>query len=44
LKERKDMATLQLTTDYHLAGRINAVNLENRFGDVETDCCNNLHV
>jgi hypothetical protein len=27
----------------HLAGAINPVNLEDRFGDVETDCRDRLH-
>ena len=27
----------------HLALRINAVNLEYRLGDIETDCCDRLH-
>jgi Tfp pilus assembly protein PilN len=43
LMKDKDIATLQLLTDDHLANRINAVNLENRLGNVETDCRNRLH-
>jgi hypothetical protein len=31
------VATLQLTADDHLAGRINAVYLENRLRDIQTD-------
>ena len=36
-------ATLQLATDDHLASGINSVNLEDRLGDVETDCRDRLH-
>jgi hypothetical protein len=43
LEERQDGATLQLAADEHLAGGINAVDLEDRFGDVETDCRDRLH-
>ena len=43
LEERQDVATLQLTADDHLAGSINAVNLKDRLGDVETDCRDRLH-
>ena len=35
--------TFQLTADDHLAGSVNAMNLKDRFGDVETDCRNRLH-
>jgi hypothetical protein len=34
LEKRKDVATLQLAADDYLAAGINAVNLENRLGDV----------
>jgi hypothetical protein len=37
------MATLQLATNDHLAGGVNAVNLEDRLGDIETDCRDCLH-
>jgi len=37
------VATLQLAADDHLAGGINSVDLENRLGDVETDCRDRLH-
>src|SRR6202011_1051113 len=43
LEECQNVAPLQLTADYHLALRINAVDLKNRFGDVETDCRDRLH-
>src|SRR5277367_1050782 len=43
LEERKNIATLQLTADHHLASSINAVDLEDRLGNVETDCRNRLH-
>jgi hypothetical protein len=32
-----------LGANYHLASGINAVNLEDRLGDVETDCRDRLH-
>ena len=34
LEERQDIATLQLPANDHLAASVNAVNLENRLGDV----------
>jgi hypothetical protein len=37
------MATIQLAADHHLASGINAVDLEDRLGDVETDCRDRLH-
>jgi hypothetical protein len=43
LEERQHVATLQLAADDHLAGGINSVDLENRLGDVETDCRDRLH-
>jgi hypothetical protein len=43
LEECQNVATLQLTADYHLALRINAVDLKNRLGDVETDCRDRFH-
>ena len=43
LEERQDGATLQLAADNHLVGSINAVDLEDRLGDVETDCRDCLH-
>ena len=42
-KERQNVPTLQLAADDHLASRINAVHLKDRFGDVETDCRDRLH-
>jgi hypothetical protein len=44
LKERQDVATLQLTADDHFAIVINAVDLKYRLGNVETDCRDRLHV
>jgi hypothetical protein len=38
LKERQNIPTLYLTADDHLALRIDAVDLENRLRNVETDC------
>src|SRR5271170_5236130 len=43
LEERKNIATLQLTADHHLASSINAVDLEDRLGNVETNCRDRLH-
>jgi hypothetical protein len=43
LKERQDVATLQLAADDHLTGSINSVNLEDGLGYVETDCRYRLH-
>jgi hypothetical protein len=43
LKECQNRPPLQLTTDDHLSASVNAVNLENRLGDVETDCRYRLH-
>jgi hypothetical protein len=34
LKERNYLAPLQLTTDNHFAASVNAVNLEDRLGDI----------
>jgi hypothetical protein len=34
LKERNYLAPLKLTTDDHLAASVNAVNLEDRLGDI----------
>jgi hypothetical protein len=42
-KKSQDLPTLQLAADNHLPGRINAMHLENRLRDVETDRCNRLH-
>jgi hypothetical protein len=43
LKERQDGAPLQLAANHHLAGGINSVHLEDRLGDIETDCRDRLH-
>jgi len=43
LEKRQDRAPLQLAADDHLASGINSVNLEDRLGDVETDCRDRLH-
>ena len=43
LEERQDIAALQLTANDHLARSINAVDLEYRLGDIETDCRDRLH-
>ena len=44
LEEREDIAPLQLTPDQYVTHRVDAVNLENRLGDVKTDCRDRLHV
>jgi hypothetical protein len=44
LKESQNVATLRLAADDHLANGINAMDLEYRLGDVETDCRDCLHV
>jgi hypothetical protein len=43
LKERQDVATLQLTANDHLSGSIDTVHLEDRLSDVETDCRDRLY-
>src|SRR5476649_734844 len=43
LKERQHRPPLQLAADDHLTRSINAVYLENRLGDIETDCRDRLH-
>jgi hypothetical protein len=43
LKERKDVAALQLTADEHVAFRVDAVHLKYRLRYVETDGCDRLH-
>jgi hypothetical protein len=37
------VATLQLAANNHLAGGINAMHLEHRLGDVESDGRDRLH-
>src|SRR5262245_33267799 len=44
LKERQDVTALELAANDHIACRIDAVDLENRFCNVETDRRNRLHV
>jgi hypothetical protein len=41
--ERQDRASFQLAADDYLTGAIMPMNLEDRLGDVETDCRNCLH-
>src|SRR5271169_3439876 len=43
LEQRQNVAPLQLPTDDHFAFRVDAVNLKNRLGDVETDCRSRLY-
>jgi len=43
LEERQPLAALQLAANNHLARGINAMNLKDRLGGIETDCRNRLH-
>jgi hypothetical protein len=43
LEENNDVPTLEPAPDDHIAFGVNAVDLENRLCDVETDCRNRLH-
>src|SRR5271169_4221120 len=43
LKERQHISALQLPAKYHLTIRVNAMNLKDRFRDMETDCRNRSH-
>ena len=43
LEENNDIPTLEPAPDDHFAFSINAMDLENRLCDVETDCRNRLH-
>jgi hypothetical protein len=38
LEERQDRAALQLAADNHLTSSINSEHLEDRLGDIETNC------
>jgi len=43
LEKGQDVTPLQLPADDHLATGVNAVDLEYRLGNVETDCRDRLH-
>src|SRR5258707_10868365 len=43
LEECQDITSLQLPADDHVAYHVDAVNLKNRLGDVETNCSDRLH-
>jgi hypothetical protein len=43
LEESQDIAALQLPPDDYGIFCVDAVDLEHRFGDVETDCRDRLH-
>ena len=43
LKERQDVAALELTANNDIPCGVDAMDLKDRFGDVETDCRNRLH-
>src|SRR5215468_11940372 len=44
LKEWYNVPALELTANDYISRRVNAVDLKNRFGDVETDCRDRLHL
>src|ERR1700746_1375573 len=44
LKEWQNVAALELTANDYITCRVNSVDLKNRLGDIETDCCDRLHV
>src|SRR2546428_9577079 len=43
LEERQDVTALQLTADEHVDFRVDAVDLKDRFCDIETDSRDGLH-
>jgi hypothetical protein len=43
LEEPQNVAALQLAADDHMPCRVDAMDLKNRFCDVETDCRDRLH-
>jgi hypothetical protein len=43
MEESQDMASPQLAAEDYLATAINAVDLEYRLGNIETDCRDRLH-
>jgi hypothetical protein len=44
LKEWQNVPALELTSNDYITCRVNSVDLKNRFGDIETDCRDRLHV
>src|SRR6266540_4431623 len=44
LKEWQNVPPLELTTNDYITCRVNSVDLKNRLGDVEADCCDRLHI
>jgi hypothetical protein len=43
LEKSQDVPAPQLAAHDRLAGRINAMDLKDRLGDIETDCRSRLH-
>src|SRR5262249_60844540 len=43
-KEWQNVSALESTANDYISRRVNAVDLKNRFGDVETDCRDRLHL
>jgi hypothetical protein len=43
LEEKQQVAALQLPTDNRFTARVYPMNLENRFGDIETNRRDRLH-
>src|SRR5580704_19610728 len=44
LKEHQHVASPELPTNDYIALRIDAMNLKDRFRDIETECRNHLHI
>src|SRR5262249_47353511 len=44
LEEWQNVAALELAANDYITCSVNPVDLKNRFGDVEADCRNSLHV
>jgi hypothetical protein len=44
LKKWQNVSALESTANDYITRRVNAVDLKNRFGDVETDCRDRLHL
>src|SRR5262249_23567771 len=43
-KKWQNVSALESTANDYISRRVNAVDLKNRFGDVETDCRDRLHL
>ncbi len=42
-KKRDDVVSPQLPPHRHRTGSVDAMNLKDMLGDIQTDCCNLLH-